>query len=59
MIHGRADAIRPHAHGQELARLTNGRLITIEGGGHLPNARDPIKVNLAIRDFIRGLDGGS
>lgn len=59
VIHGRADAIRPHAHGQELARLTNGRLITIEGGGHFPNARDPIKVNLAIRDFIRGLDGGS
>lgn len=57
VIHGRDDAIRPHAHGEELARLSHGRLITIEGGGHFPNARDPIKVNLAIRDFIRGLAG--
>ena len=25
----------------------------IEGGGHLPQARDPVKVNLLIRDFVR------
>ena len=55
VIHGRDDAIRPHAHGEELARLSHGRLITIEGGGHLPNARDPVKVNLAIRDFVESL----
>jgi pimeloyl-ACP methyl ester carboxylesterase len=58
VIHGRDDAIRPHAHGEELARRSHGRLITIEGGGHIPNARDPIKVNLAIREFIRGLARG-
>jgi pimeloyl-ACP methyl ester carboxylesterase len=58
VIHGSDDAIRPHAHGEELARLGHGRLITIEGGGHFPNARDPIKVNLAMRAFIRGLEGG-
>jgi len=59
VIHGRDDAIRPHAHGEELASASGGRLITIEGGGHIPNSRDPVKVNLAIREFIRGLAGGS
>ena len=58
VIHGRDDAIRAHADGEELARASGGRLITIEGGGHMPNARDPVKVNLAIRDFIAGLRRG-
>ena len=26
--------------------------MTIEGGGHFPHARDPVKVNLLIRDFV-------
>jgi len=55
VIHGSDDAIRPHRHGEELARATGGRLLTIEGGGHLPNARDPINVNLAIREFVDSL----
>jgi pimeloyl-ACP methyl ester carboxylesterase len=59
VIHGREDAIRAYAQGEELARASGGRLITIEGGGHMPNARDPVKVNLAIRDFIANLGRGS
>ena len=55
VIHGRDDAIAPHRHGEELARATGGRLITIEGGGHIPNARDPVKINLAIRGFVEAL----
>ncbi len=55
VIHGREDRIRPHAHGQELARATGGTLITIEGGGHIPNVREPVRVNLALREFIRDL----
>ena len=55
VIHGREDAIRAHAEGEELARASGGRLITIEGGGHMPNARDPVKVNLALRDFIESI----
>ena len=55
VIHGSDDRIRPYAHGVELAAATHGRLITIEGGGHIPNARDPVKVNLAIRDFIESI----
>jgi pimeloyl-ACP methyl ester carboxylesterase len=55
VIHGREDAISPHRHAEELARESGGQLITIEGGGHIPNARDPVKVNLAIRDFIESI----
>jgi pimeloyl-ACP methyl ester carboxylesterase len=51
VLHGDEDRIRPHAHGAELATLTRGRLVTLEGSGHCPHARDPVKVNLLIRDF--------
>jgi pimeloyl-ACP methyl ester carboxylesterase/predicted glycosyltransferase len=51
VIHGRDDAIRPHDSGQALAELTGGALATLEGSGHCPQARDPVKVNLLLRDF--------
>jgi pimeloyl-ACP methyl ester carboxylesterase len=53
VIHGTDDRIRPHAHGRDLADLTGGRFASIEAGGHLPNVRDPVLVNLLIRDFVR------
>jgi pimeloyl-ACP methyl ester carboxylesterase/predicted glycosyltransferase len=53
VIHGDSDLIRPLAQGEALARTTGGKLVTIEGGGHLPQARDPVKVNLMLRDFIQ------
>jgi pimeloyl-ACP methyl ester carboxylesterase/predicted glycosyltransferase len=52
VIHGSADAIRPCASGARLAELANAELLVFEGSGHLPNARDPVKVNLVLRDFI-------
>jgi pimeloyl-ACP methyl ester carboxylesterase/predicted glycosyltransferase len=52
VIHGDADAIRPHRQGAALAEATNGTLVTIEGGGHLPQARDPVKINLLLREFV-------
>lgn len=55
VIHGTQDAIRPYRHAEVLARATGGRLVKIEGGGHIPNARDPILVNLAIRAFVGDL----
>jgi pimeloyl-ACP methyl ester carboxylesterase len=57
VVHGRDDHIRPHAQGEELARATGGRLVTIEGGGHIPNVRDPIKFNLAMREFLGSIAG--
>jgi pimeloyl-ACP methyl ester carboxylesterase len=55
VVHGSDDHIRPHAHGQELASAMGGRLETIDGAGHIPNVRDPIKFNLALRDFVQRL----
>jgi predicted glycosyltransferase len=52
VIHGLADAVRSHSSGAALADLTGGTLVTLEGSGHAPHARDPVKVNLLVRDFI-------
>ena len=29
----------------------------LEGAGHAPHARDPVKVNLLIREFVESLGG--
>ena len=52
VIHGRDDAIRPCESGARLAELAGGALTVLDGSGHLPHARDPVKVNLLLRDFI-------
>jgi pimeloyl-ACP methyl ester carboxylesterase/predicted glycosyltransferase len=52
VIHGTADAVRPHAGGAALAEVTGGELVSLEGAGHGPHARDPVKVNLLLRDFV-------
>jgi pimeloyl-ACP methyl ester carboxylesterase/predicted glycosyltransferase len=52
VIHGDADAISSHARGVALAEMTGGTLVTIQGGGHIPLARDPVKVNLLLKEFI-------
>ena len=51
VIHGSDDHISPHERGEALARATGGTLVTLEGSGHNPPARDPVKVNLLVRDF--------
>ncbi len=52
VIHGTKDKITPYADGKALAKITGGRLETVEGAGHLPHARKPVRVNLAIREFV-------
>ena len=52
VIHGSDDAVRPWESGARLAALANGALAVLQGSGHLPHARDPVKVNLLLRDFI-------
>lgn len=51
IIHGDQDLVRPHAQGAALADATGGRLVTLEGSGHSPQARDPVRVNLLLRGF--------
>ena len=52
VIHGSDDHVRPWRSGARLAELADGKLAVLEGSGHLPHARDPVKVNLLLRDFI-------
>ena len=52
-IHGDLDRCQPIARGQRVAELTGGELLVIEGAGHLPMGREPVLVNLAIRDFLQ------
>lgn len=55
LIHGDDDRISPVGRGQALAELTGGQLVTLHGAGHIPLARDPVKVNLLIHDFVARL----
>ncbi|HEY8556975.1 MAG TPA: alpha/beta hydrolase [Actinomycetes bacterium] len=57
VVHGSDDRVRPHAVGAAVAELTGGRLVTVEGGGHCPQARHPVLVNLLIRGFVETLGG--
>jgi len=52
VVHGTRDRISPHARGAMAAELADGTLLSMEGSGHIPNVRDPVKFNLALRDFI-------
>jgi pimeloyl-ACP methyl ester carboxylesterase/predicted glycosyltransferase len=52
VIHGNEDAVSPYSRGVELARATGGSLVTLEGAGHGPHARDPVKVNLLLRALM-------
>jgi pimeloyl-ACP methyl ester carboxylesterase/predicted glycosyltransferase len=52
VIHGDGDRVCSHEIGAELARETGGTLITISGAGHASNARDPVRVNHLLRDFL-------
>jgi pimeloyl-ACP methyl ester carboxylesterase len=55
VLHGDADAVQPHARGAALAEATGGQLVTLAGSGHLPQARDPVAVNLLVREFVERL----
>jgi pimeloyl-ACP methyl ester carboxylesterase len=55
VVHGDEDAIVPHAIGVQTAKLTGGQMLTFEGAGHCVQARDPVRFNLALREFIVSL----
>ena len=51
VIQGTADAVTGPGRGMALAEATGGDLVLLEGSGHGPHVRDPVKVNLLLRDF--------
>ncbi len=52
VIHGDQDICQPVARGERVAELTGGDLLRMEGSGHQPHGRDPVRVNLALRNFV-------
>ena len=57
VIHGDDDRISPLSRGRRLAEATAGSLVTVQDGGHIPLARDPVVVNLLVKDFADRLAG--
>jgi pimeloyl-ACP methyl ester carboxylesterase len=55
VIQGTEDAITGPSRGIELAKNTRGALVLLDGSGHGPHARDPVRVNLLIREFVEKL----
>jgi pimeloyl-ACP methyl ester carboxylesterase/predicted glycosyltransferase len=53
IIHGEADAIISAGRGIALAEHTGGQLVLLEGSGHAPHVRDPVKVNVLLLDFVK------
>ncbi len=51
VVHGNEDAISSQRRGKVLAEATGGRLVVLEGAGHIPQGRDPVKTNLLIHEF--------
>jgi pimeloyl-ACP methyl ester carboxylesterase/spore coat polysaccharide biosynthesis predicted glycosyltransferase SpsG len=57
VVSGDRDKITPPRDARALARLSDGQLEVVRGGGHFPHARKPVQVNLALREFSEGAFG--
>ena len=55
IVHGTDDRCQPPERARRLHELTGAPLVMVEGGGHMLPGRQPVLVNLLIRDFIRSL----
>jgi pimeloyl-ACP methyl ester carboxylesterase len=58
VVHGTEDRISPLRDAEALAEAIGGALVVLEGAGHIPMARDPVKVNRLIREFAESLPAG-
>ncbi len=53
IIHGTKDAVRPFRLAERAhAAIAGSVLMPFEGSGHCPQVRDPVRYNLAVRDFL-------
>jgi pimeloyl-ACP methyl ester carboxylesterase/predicted glycosyltransferase len=57
VIHSPDDLVTPFERGQRVAEITGGELVTFEGSGHCPQAREPVRVNLLLREFAEKVAG--
>jgi pimeloyl-ACP methyl ester carboxylesterase/predicted glycosyltransferase len=56
VISGSEDAVISPTRAAGVAQATGGALVMIQGGGHAPQVRDPVKVNLVMRNFVEAVD---
>ncbi|WP_091538552.1 alpha/beta hydrolase [Modestobacter sp. DSM 44400] len=52
VVHGTGDRVRSPEVGEMLAELTGGSLVLLDGAGHGPPARDPVRINHLISEFV-------
>ena len=52
VVHGTDDTVIPPIVGELVAEATGGDLLLLQGCGHCPQSRDPIRVNRALVDFV-------
>jgi pimeloyl-ACP methyl ester carboxylesterase/predicted glycosyltransferase len=57
VIHGTEDVCPAVDKGKAFAEIVGAELVLIDGGGHLTMAREPVKVNRAITQFVRNNRG--
>jgi predicted glycosyltransferase len=57
VISGDRDKIVPPRDARALARLSGGRMEVVKDAGHLPHGREPVQVNLVLRDFAEDAFG--
>ncbi|MEA2404519.1 MAG: hypothetical protein QOE08_1166 [Thermoleophilaceae bacterium] len=58
VVHGSEDNVIPPERGARVAELAGGELIRFEGSGHTPQAREPVRVNLLLREFAERVAPG-
>jgi len=56
VVHGDLDGCQTRERAVAVADLTGGTLVALEGVGHLPHARHPVKVNELMREFAESLE---
>jgi pimeloyl-ACP methyl ester carboxylesterase len=55
LFSGTADNLTPPVYAETLAEAIGARIVYFEGSGHMLGGRDPVKVNLLLREFIDSL----
>jgi pimeloyl-ACP methyl ester carboxylesterase/UDP:flavonoid glycosyltransferase YjiC (YdhE family) len=52
LVHGSADQLTPIGRSELIAQVTGWDLLTLVGSGHCPQARDPVRFNRALIEFV-------
>ncbi len=52
VVHGTDDHCQPLERGRRFAAASHGRLVVLDGVGHLPHGRHPVLVNVLVKEFV-------